>query len=69
MNNRIDERYENDIPFRNAVRVIESLIMNAEGELTPLDIRDACYLARLRYEQRAVRPIIFSERFGWRDET
>ena len=63
MNNRIDERYKNDPAFYNAVRLIEQLIRNTEGELTPLDIRDACYLARLKYEQKVVRPIIFSDRF------
>ena len=68
MNNKIDERYENDPAFYNAVRLIEQLIRNTEGELTPLDIRDACYLARLKYEQKVVRPIVFSGKYGWGQE-
>lgn len=63
MNNRIDERYLNDSNFHRVVELIFRIIKESEGDLTPLDIRDACYLARLKYEQQVVRPIIFSDRF------
>jgi len=58
MNNKIDARYENDVSFNKAVKYILQLIRQSEGELTPLDIREACYLARLIYEREVVRPII-----------
>lgn len=60
----IEERYKNEPEFHAAVNAIKSMI-NEKAGLTPLDIRDAAYLARLIYERNNVRPIIISSR--WTD--
>jgi len=53
---KIEDRYENDITFYKATNLIFNLI-NSETDLTPLDIRDACYLARLKFERENPTPI------------
>jgi len=64
--NKVDERFENDPIFHMATKAILNLMETTE--LTPLDIRDAAYLARLIFERTHVRPIIFSERCGLFEE-
>lgn len=56
----IEKRYLTDSSFRELVDRLEKLI-NPETGLTPLDIRDAAFLARLNYERRVPHPIIFSD--------
>lgn len=56
----IEKRYLTDSNFRELVDRLEKLI-NPETGLTPLDIRDAAFLARLNYERRVPHPIIFSD--------
>ncbi len=52
----IERRSQNDPEFSQAVSLIESLMH--KSTLTPLDIRDACYLARVKFEYNNVRPIV-----------
>ena len=59
MRKPIEERYLNDAVFYNAVQVIYSL-MGEDTELTSLDIRDACYLARLKFETDRPRSIVIN---------
>ena len=53
----VEERYYSDSTFRIAVDSIIRLISEETG-LTPLDIRDAAFLARLIYERERPYPII-----------
>lgn len=61
MRREIVERYQKDSTFKRAVDFIESLIGN-DGDLTSLDIRDAAYLARLKFEEKNVQPILYLDR-------
>lgn len=59
----IVKRYQTDPDFNAAVLLILEIIKNCEGTLTPLDMRDACYLARMIYERENIRPIILPKGF------
>jgi hypothetical protein len=57
-----EERYRHDATFRQLVDMLEYLLHDAKT--TPTEIRDACLLALIHHEQKAIR--------GWtltRDQT
>lgn len=55
----LENRYMKDPVFFQAVNAMEKMI-NEETGLTSLDIRDAAFYARVRYEMRHPRPISIS---------
>jgi hypothetical protein len=48
-----EERYRHDATFRQLVDMLECLLHDAKT--TPTEIRDACLLALIHHEQKAVR--------------
>jgi len=58
-NNYIDERAEQDSEFNSVVKILENILFSSD--LTPTDLRDACYLARLRFERVRPRPLVISD--------
>lgn len=56
----IEKRYLHDSMFHAAVKAILNMISEETG-LTPLDIRDAAFLARLIYERERPYPIIMED--------
>jgi hypothetical protein len=58
MSMNIRDRYQNDAAFRTLVDTLHSVI--ERGDFTPTEIREAAMLAQIMYEERHVRPIIFT---------
>ena len=58
----IDSRYQNDATFRTVVKSMVNILENYDNDFTPLDLRDACYMARIIFEQTHVRPIIMENK-------
>jgi len=55
----LEKRYLNDPEFHAVVKFLESAIKPEFG-LTSLDIRDAAFYARIRFEMRYPQPICIS---------
>lgn len=55
----IDERYMNDALFHNLVNTLFNLIEH--GNFTPTEIREACLLAQIKYEEISPRHTILSK--------
>ena len=54
-----NEKYENDLAYRQLVDMLTGLIHQAE--FTPSEIREACMLACIRHEHyRRIRPVVIS---------
>ncbi len=53
-------RYENDPFFRNLVDLL--LAHAIQHKYTPGELRDAAFMAALRFEQISIRPVLFSRK-------
>jgi hypothetical protein len=53
-----DERYRRDPQFAQLVDMLYMFFKRAE--FTPTELREACVLAQIKYEQHHPRPILFS---------
>lgn len=49
----VEDRYMNDPMFHRLVDMLESLLVQAQT--TPTEIREACMLAQMHYEEKHVR--------------
>lgn len=54
----IRQRYETDASFRQMVNMMQACI--EQGQFTPTEIREGAMLAQILYEERHLRPIVFS---------
>jgi len=54
----VRERYENDPVFHACVDQMQSVLESAQ--FTPTEMREAAMLAQILYEERHVRPIVFT---------
>lgn len=58
MSRRLENRYDEDPIFSNLVNSLYAFLSDDEHGITPLDLRDAAYFARLKFEMENPRPII-----------
>ena len=54
--NKLEERFLNDPAFHKAVDAFEIIL--GDGLLTPTELRDAVFLAAIRYDLRNPKPLI-----------
>jgi len=57
-----EEKYLNDLEYRHLVNTVEALIH--EAKFTPSEIREACMLGCIHYEQHRIRKYFIDEATG-----
>lgn len=58
MSKTLEYRYDSDTMFHQVVNTMYGFLVNPENEFTSLDLRDAAYFARIKFELEHPRPII-----------